>query len=204
MKKMPCFYFSFRSPYSWIGAHRLVSQISPEKFEIEYVPFWEPGKRLLRTLREEKGGDFLYTPMSHQKHLYILQDIKRIVSKYDYQMAWPVDQREPNWDIPHLAYLTAVKLGKGKQFLWSVYRSRWEKGENICSEETLKYIADDLGIDSNKICMAHEDELVRNEGVEILYRIYKEGIFGVPFFTNGYEKFWGIDRLDDFIASLTI
>jgi len=194
------FYFSFRSPYSWIGARLLEEEFDPKDSEIEYIPFWEPDERSLELLNA-KGGEFLYTPMSRQKHLYILQDIKRITSKLGYLMSWPIDEK-PWWDLPHLAYLAARRQGKGQEFFWAVYRARWERGENICSVETIRTLAEEIGLSPNKIAAAPDDNSIRAEGAEVLYSIYQDGVFGVPFFICGREKFWGIDRLYDFKLKL--
>src|SRR5262245_62169356 len=97
--KRPRFYFSFRSPYSWMAARLLEERLDPRPYGIEYIPFWEPDEHTLSLLRS-RGSDFLYTPMSRQKHLYILQDIKRIATGLGYSMAWPRDRGNLWWDLP--------------------------------------------------------------------------------------------------------
>jgi hypothetical protein len=32
--------------------------------------------------------------------------------------------------------------------------------------------------------------------------VYRDGVFGVPFFVHGFDKFWGLDRVGGFVASL--
>jgi hypothetical protein len=32
--------------------------------------------------------------------------------------------------------------------------------------------------------------------------MYHDGVFGVPFFVHGREKFWGLDRLETFAESI--
>ncbi|RAM48965.1 MAG: hypothetical protein C6Y22_24930 [Hapalosiphonaceae cyanobacterium JJU2] len=192
----PRFYFSFRSPYSWIGARLLEEEYNPKRSGIEYIPFWEPDKLSLELLTT-KGGKFLYTPMSREKHFYILQDIKRITSKLGYSMSWPIDS-QPWWEMPHLAYLAARRQGKQHEFFWAVYQARWERGENICSVETIRNVAVEVGLPPDQIAAAPYDASIREEGAEMLYKVYRDGVFGVPFFIVGHEKFWGIDRLDDF------
>ncbi len=84
------FYFSFRSPYSWM-AHRLAEQI-PD-LDIEYRPFFEPDL-VTEALLAERGGSVIYTPMSREKHLYMLQDVRRLAGRLGFPLTWPVD-REP-------------------------------------------------------------------------------------------------------------
>ena len=144
----------------------------------------------------------LYTNMSKVKHLYILQDIKRLTRKLGYQMAWPID-RDPWWDLPHLAYLHAHRLGKGHEFFWAVHRARWERAEDICSIVVLRQLADETGIDADELVSAPNDADIRTQGADALYRAYNDGVFGIPFFIHRFEKFWGVDRIEDFMTSLT-
>lgn len=198
MKRPTRFYFSFRSPYSWIGAILLERRFPAAYQEIEYIPQWEPDA-ITSNLLTSRGGEFLYTPMSRTKHLYILQDIKRITQKLGLPIAWPVDTN-PWWELPHLGYLAARRLGKGHAFFWSLYQARFERGDDICSKDVISRIASELGIDANVLLEAPSDSEIRAEGVEALYRTYKDGIFGVPFYMHGRDKFWGIDRFEDFSA----
>jgi 2-hydroxychromene-2-carboxylate isomerase len=196
------FYFSFRSPYSWLAAQDIDEQAAGAHGDIAYVPFWEPDEITLNALRA-RGGEFLYTPMSRAKHLYILQDIKRLAAGRDRHVTWPVDV-SPWWDLPHLAYLVARRNGYGEEFMRATYRARWEQGRDICSRNTIAEIAFEIGLPPAMLASAPEDASIREEGVDALFQCYREGVFGVPFFTCRREKFWGIDRVDGFIAALEL
>lgn len=195
------FYFAFRSPYAWIGARLLEEYCNPVESGIEYRPFWEPDRQTLALL-EARGGEFIYTPMSRQKHLYILQDIKRLTTRLGYAMQWPVDPEHAWWDLPHLAYLVAQRHGKGHQFFWAVYRARWEEGRDICAVATIRDLATVVGLDPDLLAVAPDDPAIRQEGAEALYQCYRDGVFGIPFFIDGRDKFWGVDRFVDFITRL--
>jgi 2-hydroxychromene-2-carboxylate isomerase len=199
-RRVPRFFFSFRSPYSWLAARLLEERWPSIAEQLEYIPFWEPDAHSLELL-SARGGEFFYTPMSQQKHLYILQDIKRLVNKFGYQNAWPIDHH-PWWELPHLAYLAARHMGKGHEFFWAVYRARWERAENICSPDVIERLGQHIGVDPEALLSAPENPAIRAEGVDALYRIYQDSVFGVPFFSYGFEKFWGLDRLEDFVARL--
>ncbi|HKP94814.1 MAG TPA: DsbA family protein [Fibrobacteria bacterium] len=200
MKKPIRFFFSFRSPYSWIAFRELDARLGFDPGRIQYIPFWEPDPQSKRLLGE-RGGAFLYAPMSREKHLYILQDIKRLVRKYGLKMAWPVD-KEPWWELSHLGFFVAERAGKAREYLHAVYRARWEEGADISQPDTLLRVAGALGLDGRKILSAPMDEAIRDEGAEALNACVRDGVFGVPFFVHGYQKFWGLDRLEDFLATL--
>lgn len=200
-KRRPRFYFSFRSPFSWIAARVLAERLTPEEqAEIEYIPFWEPDQRTLARLRE-LGGEFLYTQMSREKHLYILQDIKRMTRSLGYQHVWPIDE-SPWWELPNLAYLAARRDGKADELRSAVYRARWEEGENIHDMAVIRRVAADIGLDPDRIAGAPEDPEIGEEAAQALLRSYKDGVFGIPFFVLGFERFWGLDRLAPFVAAL--
>lgn len=199
-RRTPRFYFAFRSPYSWIASRLLKERYAIAFDRIEYIPYWEPDARTDELLRA-RGGKHLYHPMSKAKHLYILQDVKRLTTKLGYRLAWPIDQ-EPWWELPHLAYLAARRAGKGQAFIEAIYAARWERGENICAAEVVRCVAGEVGLDAEALLAAPDDESIRVEGVDALHTAYQNDVFGVPFFTLGYEKFWGVDRVEDFVAAL--
>jgi 2-hydroxychromene-2-carboxylate isomerase len=198
--KRPRFYFSFRSPYSWLAARYIGKRTHLPESEIEYIPFWEPDAVSLELL-QVRGGEWLYTPMSKAKHLYILEDVKRLVTRAGCSITWPVDV-EPWWDLPHLAWLAARRVGKEREFFWAVYRARWEEGKDICCRSVIRQLARDCRLDPEMLAAAPEDPSIREEGTEALYRCYRDSVFGVPFFILGRERFWGVDRAEDFVRRL--
>jgi 2-hydroxychromene-2-carboxylate isomerase len=198
-RKPPVHFFSFRSPYSWIADRMLRDALSAaELAAIEFVPYWEPDAATLALLRE-RGGEFLYRPMSREKHLYILQDVKRITRSLQLSHVWPID-RDPSWEQPVRAYLVARRLGRGAEFREALYRARWESGSDIHCPRVLAELADPLGIGDLAAQMA--SSVTIEEAVQILLRAGNAGVFGVPFFQIGLEKFWGVDRVPAFISTL--
>lgn len=196
----PRFYFSLRSPYSWLAYRDLLDRHAALAGRLEWIPFWEPDGHSLRLLAEA-GGRFLYTPMSKAKHLYALQDVRRLAAERGLRPAWPVD-REPWWEVPHLAYLVARRHGRGPEFIAGAYRARWEEGRDICDPRTIAGLAGELGLDEGELTGAVDDPRIREEGVRALLRIHRDGVFGVPFFVNRFDKYWGVDRLQAFADSV--
>jgi 2-hydroxychromene-2-carboxylate isomerase len=196
----PRFYFSFRSPYSWLGYRDLIDGYPAVADALEWRPFWEPDELSLRMLTEA-GGKFPYVDHSTAKARYILQDVRRLARKRGLTFAWPVD-RDPCWEVPHLAYLAAARLGRGRDFIAQVYRCRWEQGRDITDPGVMGGIAARLGLPSGLITGAARDPELRKAGREALLAIDADGVFGVPFFVHGYDKFWGVERLPWFIDAL--
>jgi 2-hydroxychromene-2-carboxylate isomerase len=198
--RRPCVYFSFRSPYSWLAFHDLTIGFPDVVTALEWRPFWEPDLWSDRLLTEA-GGRFIYTPMSREKHFYMLGDVQRLSAHRGLTVTWPVDH-DPSWEVAHLAYLVAAEQGRGIEFIDRVYRARWQQGRDITDPATIAELAADVGVPTEAANGAAEDERVRRLGVEALLAIDRDDVFGVPFFINRRQKFWGVDRLPDFLKSL--
>jgi 2-hydroxychromene-2-carboxylate isomerase len=198
--KRPRFYFSLRSPYSWLAYRELLDRYPAVADRVEWVPFWEPDDESTRLLTG-LGGTFPYSTMSRAKALYILQDVKRLATERGRAFRWPVD-RDPVWEIPHLGYLVAARAGLGREYVALAYRTRWEEGRNICDRSVVAEIGGALGLDPNEVAAASDDPDLRVDGARILLDICKDGVFGVPFFVHRFSRYWGLERLDAFVAHL--
>ena len=198
VRRRPRLYFSLRSPFSWMAVWQLEERIPNADEHIEYIPFFEPDAESAKAL-EELGGVFHYVQMSKAKHLYILNDTKRLAAKFGYQMKWPVDI-DPWWELPHLAWIKAKQLGVQREFYQAVTRARWERGEDICEVDVLRPVLEDAGLPVEPLLTAPSDPGIRAAGVHALLNVYNDDVFGVPYFKWGTQKFWGLDRLADFLA----
>ncbi|MEU5540119.1 DsbA family protein [Streptomyces sp. NPDC020362] len=199
-RRGPRWYFSFRSPYSWMAYRDLVDHHPDVADRIEWLPFWEPDQPALDEL-ERDNVTLPYVPMSKEKHLYILQDVRRLARARGLEMVWPVDPA-PRWEVSHLAYLAAERLGAGRAFIAETYRARWERGEDISDPGTMARIGRDIGVDAFVLEHAHDDPNIRETGLRALNSLHRDGVFGVPFFIVGFDKYWGVDRLPGFVESV--
>ncbi|MFD7237421.1 2-hydroxychromene-2-carboxylate isomerase [Streptomyces syringium] len=198
--KPPRWYFSLRSPYSWLAFRDLTERYPDVADVIEWRPYWEPDEVSNRLLAEE-GVQLPYVPMSKEKHFYILQDVKRLSAERGLQVAWPID-KNPNWAISHLGYLVAEDEGRGRDYIAAVSRARWELGHDIADRKVIAAVAEELGLDPDRVANAVDDERLRARGLDILREMERDGVFGVPFFIHRRDKFWGIDRLPAFVDTV--
>jgi len=196
--KPPRLYFSFRSPYSWLTVRRLRQAVPDVWNAFDLFPYWDPDERTGRELAQA-GGEFHYVQMSRAKHLYILMDTKRLAQAEGVSMAWPIDV-DPFWELPHLGWLRARSLGRAEQFYDQVIEARWQRGENICEPDVIAGCAERAGLDPASIVEAHLDDTVRKEGVDSLYQAYLDDVFAVPYLKWGQHRFWGLDRVEPFLA----
>lgn len=196
----PRLYFSLRSPYSWLALHDLTTHHADLVDVVEWRPAWDPTPES-EALLTKAGGRYIYTPMSREKHFYILRDVRRLAGDRGLRVVWPID-RSPHWELSHLAYLVADQAGRGVDFATAVSRARWEQGLDISDPAVIAGIGEPLGLDASRLTGAVDDPDLIAAGTDKLMDMYRDGVFGVPFFVHGREKFWGIDRLDAFARSI--
>lgn len=182
------FVFGFRSPYAWIANRLIERSLTPaERAGIRFVPFWNPSPTTLAAL-QAAGGDFLYREMSKDRHLYILRDIRRLAAHFALDLVWPVDPPQPDWEAPHRLYLLAERAGRAADARRALFAARWEQGRDICDPQLLSEIGRGLGVDSAEMPIAADLS-------EPLRWCWQKRVFGLPYFTVGADRFWGVDRL---------
>jgi 2-hydroxychromene-2-carboxylate isomerase len=197
--RKPRLYFSFRSPYSWLTVHRLREAVPDAEQALEWYPYWDPDEVTTRALKE-RDAEFHYVQMSRAKHLYLLLDTKRLAGRAGLPMSWPVDV-DCWWELPHLAYLAARRYGLGMAMYDQLIAARWGRGEDICTPDVVTAAARAAGFDPALALGAPDDEDVRAEAVESLVTAYEDDVFGIPYLRVGRHRFWGYDRLDDFLST---
>jgi 2-hydroxychromene-2-carboxylate isomerase len=198
--KRPRFFFSLRSPYSWLAYRDLTEHFPDVADAAEWIPFWEPDETTTTLLTAAKI-ELPIVAMSRAKNFYILQDVRRLTRARGWDVTWPID-KDPVWEIPHLAYLLADDAGKGRPFIDLVYRARWQEGRDVSLRTTVAEIGDELGLDGDRLAAASDDPRLRDRGVDCLRASWKDGLFGVPFFSYGRDKFFGLDRLRTWVATV--
>jgi 2-hydroxychromene-2-carboxylate isomerase len=195
----PTLYFSFRSPYSWLALRKLRAAVPDLDAELDCCPYWDPDPQTSRSL-QERGGEFHYQQMSRAKHLYMLLDTKRLAAAEDVPMAWPIDI-DSWWELPHLAWLYARGAGRAWPLYDAVVDARWGRGDDICDPRVLARAAGSAGLDPQATLAAADDPAIRGEAVDCLYQAYRDDIFGIPYIKWGHHRFWGLDRVDTFLAA---
>lgn len=100
------------------------------------------------------------------------------------------------------AVIAAQAAGGGDLagFVAAIGRALWAEGRDISDDDTLRPLLVAHGFDAN---VADRGMLMAAETYAAnLEEAVSRGVFGVPFFVVGEQKFWGQDRLDDLDLSL--
>lgn len=178
------FYFSFRSPYAWLAAERLESELGDLGVPIERVPIF-PTPEL-----------FPNDPSSlPNKRAYLLQDIPRLAREQGLKVRFPPSS-DTDWALPHAAFLGALRHGTGQRFMVEVFRKRFSEGLDLGEDAVIADAAKQAGLDPDAMLSAGHSEALRAE-VSAGWRLAgeRDRIFGVPSFVYAGRLYWGQDRM---------
>lgn len=178
------FVFSFRSPYARIAACRVLPMLPPGQ-EVRWVPLFP--------LPSFKN----FGNLVPAKVRYIIEDVIRLCEAYDLELGRP-PVGDPDWSIPHAAFVHADGEGRGSEFGLALFEERWARGRDVASEEVLADTAGAVGLDPAEVLAASRDEALRRKLTERIERNYAErGLFGVPMLvTADGRRFWGHERME--------
>ena len=177
------FFFSFRSPFAWLAYHRVARAMAGFPVQFERVPVFPP-------------PDFPNDPVAvPQKLQYVIADAERIATAYGLPVRWPTEV-DIDWMPPHAAYVHAAEAGRGDAFALALYAARFSEGREIGSDAAIGAAAAAAELDAAATVRAAHDPAVQQRVLGGMMRALGEGIFGVPYFVYGTQRFWGNDRLD--------
>jgi 2-hydroxychromene-2-carboxylate isomerase len=199
------YYFSFRSPYSYLSAPQVEELIA--RYDIA------PRMRFVTPIAIRMPGFFktvnpLWPP-------YLLRDTFRISQMHNIPYRWPkpdpivmdIGSGEVATEQPYIHRVTrmgvaAERMGRGFQFarrgshaIWSGEVDAWHEGEHLARA------ANEAGLNAEKL-----EATVRDEGGDLAAEIERNvadqrnaGHWGVPLFVFDHEPFFGQDRLDHLV-----
>jgi len=177
------YYFSFRSPYSWLSLYRINLILDDLPIEIKMIPVF-PAK--------DKEDVML---SDNNKVKYIVKDVNRVASAYGLDIKWP-NPFDTDWLAVHVAYIYAEEQGKGIPFCLALYSARFLKGHDIGEEQILRESATACGLDAEALMEAQSKREYKKKLLQGMASAKEEGVFGVPFFFYKNSAYWGNDRIE--------
>ena len=178
------FYFSFRSPYAWIAAERLDSELGGLGVPIQRIPIF-PTPELF-------PNDPSVLP---DKVAYLLQDVPRLAREYGLTVRFP-STTDTDWALPHAAFLAAEAQGAGQRFMVQAFRKRFSEGLDLGDDDVVADAAGKAGLDPDAILDAAHSQPLRAEVSAGWQRaVERDHIFGVPSFVYAGKLYWGQDRM---------
>src|SRR5262245_4757021 len=107
------FYFSFRSPYSWLATERLEAELGDLEVPIERIPTYPT--------------ELFPIEAGPEKMDYLVQDIRRLARERGLTLRFP-SPNDPDWSIAHAAFLGAQQQGVEHPFMLEMFRKRFSEG----------------------------------------------------------------------------
>jgi 2-hydroxychromene-2-carboxylate isomerase len=183
------FFFSFRSPYSYLAAPRVFDLVRRYDIEIEYVGIMPMVTRGV--------------PLPFSKKLFILRDAAREAARLGMPFGKIYDPiGEGALRCLYIAEY-AAEQGRAEDFVLMASRAIWAEGLCMLNDNNLRKICRTVGLpwypckdvlDSNN----YQDKIESNRK-----RLDELGHWGVPIFQIEGEIFWGQDRIIDLEYFLT-
>lgn len=175
------YWFSFRSPYSWISFPRMV----------KLARHYDAELRLRFILPMVMRG----LPVPAVKRLYIMLDTRREAERAGLPFGTVVDPVGAGAARALAVLHHAVKLGKGEAFAELGLRAAFADGIELASNEGLLDVARRAGIDGTVVKAALADESWRPVAEANREALFAAGLWGAPTFrVDGLPAHWGQDR----------
>ncbi len=182
------FFFSFRSPYSYLAAPRAFAL--PTRFEVDVVfhgviPMAMRGQSVPRT-----------------KRLHTLRDVKREALRLDMPFGRIHDPIGEGAMRCLLVAQHAVDVGRESDFVLEASRGIWAQAVEVASDEGLRSVSERAGLSWGDCQAALQDPRLRTRVEEDTAALAELGHWGVPVFVFRDELFWGQDRIEHLQVAL--
>lgn len=182
------YFFSFRSPYSYLSAPRVFEL--PQRYGIELV--WR-GVRPM-AMRGQ--------PLPRAKQFYILRDAAREADRLGLPFGRIHDPLgEGVWRCLCIAEY-ALEQGRLAEFVTITARAIWGEGVDVLRDAPLRALCESAGLDWESCRRAIETPHYRERVETNTARLSALGHWGVPTLVFEDEAYWGQDRIEDLERAL--
>jgi 2-hydroxychromene-2-carboxylate isomerase len=182
------YFYSFRSPYSYLSAPRTFAL--PERFDVELafhgvVPMAMRGQSVPQA-----------------KRLHTLRDVAREA----HRLGMPFGRiHDPIGEGAMRCLLVAQHAGaagRTREFVLEAGRAIWSEAIDVSSERGLAEVCARAGLEWPDCRRALADPTLRRRVEQDTAALGELGHWGVPVLALGAEVFWGQDRIADLEAAL--
>ena len=185
------FYYDFSSTNSYFAAFMLPEICARSGAAVRWLP--------LHSAALFRGTGFDVMAMAPRKARYLWRDHAR------YAEATGLPFRRPSRFPIKTALASRCVLAVGSpgasdegraELSQALFRSYWERDENIADPEVLTSLISEMRLDPSSIIARANSQEIREALRELTSHAAECGVFGVPTFFVKEEMFWGKDRLD--------
>jgi 2-hydroxychromene-2-carboxylate isomerase len=184
------FFFSFRSPYSYLAAPRAFALGDRYPIDIVYrgvIPMAMRGQSVPQA-----------------KRLHTMRDTKREAIR----LGMPFGRvHDPIGDGALRCLLVAqhaILVGREREFVLQASRGIWAEAVDVSSDRGLRKVSERAGLEWEACRAALEDPALRAQVDVDTKALLDHGHWGVPVFVFGEQLFWGQDRIEDLETELQL
>ena len=174
------FYFSFRSPYSYLAAERVFKLAELYKIPVTIKPVMPMVTRGI--------------PVPKAKLRYIVRDAKREAKRFGIPFGKISDPLGKGVEHCMALFTYAQQQGKEKDFILAATTAIWSQGLNTAEKSALRKLCKQAGLDWEQ-AKKHLDADWKPMAEANSKELDQLGLWGVPSFRYGDLVIWGQDRL---------
>jgi 2-hydroxychromene-2-carboxylate isomerase len=183
------YYFSVLSDWAYFGGERLERLARRYGVRINHMPM------RLAAVYAGTGGIILQKRSKQRQDYRVVE----LVRWRDY-LGIPIElfpKRYPTDDQLSSCMIIAAKLSRADCGLLAnaILRAIWAENRDIADADTLRKLADGLGMDGEGLLASARAGSTIQEFDRYTQEAQDRGVFGSPFYFLGEEAFWGQDRL---------
>lgn len=176
------FYFSFRSPYSYLAVPQLQALMAETDVEL----------RIRSVLPMVMRG----LPVPFAKRLYIVRDCAREARRLGIPFGRIADPVGVGVERCIAVHRLAAAEGVGLRWLAVASRGIWSQGVNTATDKGLRRLVEEAGLGWGAAQDALATDAWRAEAEANREALFAAGMWGVPAFVWGDLRLWGQDRMD--------
>jgi len=176
------FFFSFRSPYSYLAAPRAFALADRYEVEVAYrgvIPMAMRGQSVPR----EKG-------------LHTLRDVAREAKRLGMPFGPVHDPIGEGAMRCLLVAQHAVDLGSEREFVLEASSGIWSRAVDVAGDAGLRGVCERAGLDWSGCESALADPAMRERVDADTAALEEIGHWGVPVLVFAGEQYWGQDRIE--------
>lgn len=177
------FYFSLRSPYSYLALEQLAALSSETGVKLQLKPILPPPSGGLASLAN--------------KRRYLLLDSKREAMEYriPFGRFSECDSKELDYGLAIGCYLASLDQAKALIFYRVYLKAVMAEGIDASSDKGLEKIAEKAGISHAILREALSESQWRQKAEQNYQDMLMNGCWGVPSIRTGDTTVWGQDRI---------
>ena len=182
------FFFSFRSPYSYLAAPRAFALADRHGAEVVYrgvIPMAMRGQAVPRA-----------------KRLHTLRDVAREADRLGLPFGPMHDPIGAGALRCLLVAEHAIDEGRVRGFVLEASRGIWAEAVDVATDAGLRLVCERAGLEWDACRAALADPALRERVEASTAALAALGHWGVPVFVCGGEVYWGQDRIEDVEADL--